>query len=56
MAGGDVPAALETSDPVPLLPDEDELARARRWFRSFGCCSVLDVHEDLVDLGLWRNA
>ena len=35
-----------------LLDDPDEAARTRRWFESFGSCSVLDAHEDLVDLGL----
>jgi hypothetical protein len=30
-------------------------ASARRWFTSFGSCSVLDVHEDLVDLELWKD-
>ena len=28
------------------------LAGARRWFTSFGCCSVLEPHDDLVELGL----
>ena len=27
-------------------------ARTRRWFESFGSCSVLEAHEDLVELGL----
>jgi hypothetical protein len=35
-----------------LSSDPDEAARTRRWFTSFGSCSVLDAHEDLVDLGL----
>jgi hypothetical protein len=35
-----------------LSADPDEAARTRRWFTSFGSCSVLDAHEDLVDLGL----
>ena len=35
-----------------LLDDPDEAARTRRWFESFGSCSVLDAHEDLVELGL----
>lgn len=30
----------------------DGLVSARRWFRSFGSCSVLEPLEDLVDLGL----
>jgi len=35
-----------------LSADPDEAARTRRWFTSFGSCSVLDAHEDLVELGL----
>ena len=35
-----------------VLGDPDEAARTRRWFRSFGSCSVLEAHEDLVELGL----
>lgn len=35
-----------------LLDDPDVARRTRRWFTSFGSCSVLDAHEDLVDLGL----
>ena len=34
------------------LGDPDEAARTRRWFTSFGSCSVLEAHEDLVELGL----
>jgi hypothetical protein len=30
----------------------DALRRTRNWFTSFGCCSVLEPLEDLVDLGL----
>ncbi len=30
----------------------DDLARARRWFTSFGCCDVTEPHDDLLDLGL----
>jgi hypothetical protein len=30
----------------------DDLARARRWFTSFGCCDVTDPYDDLVKLGL----
>ena len=32
--------------------DPDEATRTRRWFTSFGSCSVLEAHEDLVELGL----
>jgi len=35
-----------------LSADPDEAARTRRWFTSFGSCSVLEAHEDLVELGL----
>ncbi len=35
-----------------LDADPDLAARTRRWFTSFGSCSVLEAHEDLVDLGL----
>ena len=35
-----------------LTADPDVAARTRRWFTSFGSCSVLEAHEDLVDLGL----
>ena len=35
-----------------LETDPDVAARTRRWFTSFGSCSVLEAHEDLVELGL----
>ncbi len=35
-----------------VAADPDLAARTRRWFTSFGSCSVLEAHEDLVDLGL----
>lgn len=35
-----------------LAKDPAKAARTRRWFASFGSCSVLEAHEDLVDLGL----
>ena len=35
-----------------LTADPDMAARTRRWFTSFGSCSVLEAHEDLVELGL----
>ena len=35
-----------------LTADPDVAARTRRWFTSFGSCSVLEAHEDLVELGL----
>jgi hypothetical protein len=37
-----------------LSSDPDQAARTRRWFTSFGSCSVLEAHEDLVELGLLR--
>jgi hypothetical protein len=51
--GGDVVAALEETDAAALLRgvDEDARARTRNWFRSFGSCSVLEPHHDLVELG-----
>jgi hypothetical protein len=52
----DVAAVLEQTDGAALAErlssDPDEAARTRRWFTSFGSCSVLDAHEDLVELGL----
>jgi hypothetical protein len=53
--GGDVVAALSSERPAAELPSPEACASARRWFTSFGSCSVLDVHEDLVELGLWRD-
>ena len=35
-----------------LSADPDLALRSRRWFSSFGSCSVLEAHEDLVELGL----
>jgi hypothetical protein len=52
----DVAQVLEQSDggalATRILADPDEATRTRRWFRSFGSCSVLEAHEDLVELGL----
>ena len=50
----DVTGLLENRDGPALvaMADEDELVRARRWFLSFGSCSVLEPLEDLIDLGL----
>jgi hypothetical protein len=51
--GNDVVATLEETDPEPLVElARAEGERARRWFRSFGSCSVLEPHDELVDLGL----
>ena len=35
-----------------LSADPALAARTRRWFTSFGSCSVLEAHDDLVELGL----
>jgi hypothetical protein len=50
----DVAAVLEETDADALLAGTDEagLTGARRWFRSFGSCSVLDPLHDLHALGL----
>ncbi len=52
----EVAQVLEETDGLALAKrlqaDPDEAARTRRWFRSFGSCSVLEAHEDLVELGL----
>jgi len=52
----DVAQVLEETDGPTLAErisaDPDEAARTRRWFSSFGSCSVLEAHEDLVELGL----
>lgn len=51
--GGDVAGALHETDPAAVSAVvRAEGQRGRRWFRSFGCCAVLEPHEDLVDLGL----
>jgi hypothetical protein len=52
----DVVATLEQRDGAALLADvadpAAELAAARRWFTSFGSCSVLEPRDDLIALGL----
>ena len=52
----EVAEVLEQTDGAALAErlaaDPDEAARTRRWFTSFGSCSVLEAHEDLVELGL----
>lgn len=57
----DIAQALGTADPSVVrdtLDDEGEetLVSARRWFVSFGSCSVLEPLEDLVALGLVDTA
>ena len=51
--------ALNQHDPgitVAQLLDHsvEELQSARRWFTSFGSCSILEPHDDLVELDLVR--
>ena len=48
----EVVATLEERDAAALLADVDELDRARRWFTSFGSCSVSEPLDDLIALGL----
>lgn len=52
--GADVVAVLEETAPSALLAGLDPagLARARRWFTSFGSCSIAEPRDDLVDLGV----
>ncbi|MBW8751605.1 MAG: hypothetical protein JF565_09305 [Propionibacteriales bacterium] len=52
--GGSTEGALALTEPAELLDglDGDALARTRRWFTSFGSCSILEPHDDLVELGL----
>jgi hypothetical protein len=52
-----VAAVLDTSDSrdvagLVAAADPAALASARRWFTSFGSCSVADPLEDLAGLGL----
>ena len=50
----EVAAVLEETDADKLLARSDEpaLTRARRWFRSFGSCSIDEPVADLRRLGL----
>ncbi len=53
----DVAALLETTDPDAVVGalrehGDDALARTRRWFTSFGSCSVREPLDDLVALRL----
>jgi hypothetical protein len=55
--GDDVAAVLSESGRETVLARTQQvglegLARARRWFASFGCCGVEDPYADLVELGL----
>lgn len=48
----DVVALLEERDAEALVAQAHELERARRWFTSFGSCSVSEPLDDLITLGL----
>jgi hypothetical protein len=50
----DAVVVLEQRDPAPLLAAADglDLAGARRWFTSFGSCSVAEPLADLRQMGL----
>jgi hypothetical protein len=53
----DVVEVLEQRDADALLTlwhdhDEGALARTRRWFTSFGSCSITEPRDDLISLGL----
>jgi hypothetical protein len=52
--GGDVVAALTETDPgaIATAVKDADLEGARRWFTSFGSCSVLEPHHDLSEMGL----
>lgn len=52
--GDDATAVLDETDPTHRVAEvgEEALTRTRRWFTSFGSCSILEPHEDLVELGL----
>jgi hypothetical protein len=55
-SAAEVQEVLERGDPselvAKLVADPELAARTRRWFESFSGASVLEVHEDLVELGL----
>ncbi|HEX6248279.1 MAG TPA: hypothetical protein VFZ64_10445 [Nocardioidaceae bacterium] len=60
-AADDVAAVLATTDASQVrdalaTAGSEGLVSARRWFTSFGSCSVLEPLEDLVDLGLVEAA
>ncbi|MCW2785051.1 MAG: hypothetical protein JWP74_1568 [Marmoricola sp.] len=52
--GGDTAGALREQDASALIDafDADTWQRTRRWFTGFGCCDVLESHDDLVELGI----
>jgi hypothetical protein len=51
-AGRDAVAGV-LDDPRPL-PGDDDLISVRRWFTSFGSCSIVEPLHDLIELGLVR--
>jgi hypothetical protein len=53
---GEVVQVLETTDPGVLTQafEYEGGAGTRRWFRSFGSCSVAEPWADLQSLGLVR--
>lgn len=48
--------AAESAEALLEDFDPDEAERTRRWFTGFGSCSVLEPHDDLVELGLVEAA
>jgi hypothetical protein len=52
--GADTSAALAEADAKLLLDglEPEKLERTRTWFTAFGSCSILEPHDDLVELGL----
>ena len=40
------------TDAVSAAARDEDLGRARRWFTSFGSCSVTEPLDDLLALGL----
>lgn len=52
--GQDCSEVLAEESAATLLEgfDPDEAERTRAWFTGFGSCSVLEPHDDLVELGL----
>ena len=56
--GGNTEEVLALTEPDDLLGglDPQTLDRTRRWFTGFGSCSILEPHDDLVELGLVEPA
>jgi len=52
----EVVATLEEREAAVLVEDSGELDRARRWFTSFGSCSVQEPLDDLLALGLLEES